>query len=127
MGKLYTTYISNMKHIPKGMLTAIIMRMPPASIMKMEDAIHVPQLSPKKEVLLAYKESEDWDVFVEKFNEQLYTDDETMQYIELLMEGLDHNDVCLVCCEKDASRCHRSLIAEYIKTLGYETEELSNQ
>lgn len=122
--KLYTTYIARMKHIPKGMVTAIIMRMPPASILKMEHAIHAPQLSPKKEVLVAYKESGDWNTFVEKFNDQMYNDEETSAYINLLMEALEQNEVCLVCCEKDANQCHRSLIAKYLEELGYESEEI---
>lgn len=122
--KLYTTYLSNMKKIPEGARVAIIMRMPPASILKMENTIHVEQLSPKKEVLFAYKENNDWNTFVEKFKEQMYNDPETMEYLNLLMEALEYNDVYLVCCEKDANECHRSLIAEYLNSLGYESEEL---
>ena len=122
--KLYTTYLSNMKKIPEGTLTAIIMRMPPASIHKMDNVIHVPQLSPKKEVLYAYRNTKDWNEFIKEFNKQMTEDKETMEYISLLMEGLDNNDVVLVCCEKDSTQCHRSLIANYIKELGYEIEEL---
>lgn len=122
--KLYTTYLSNMKKIPEGTLTAIIMRMPPASIHKMTNVIHIPQLSPKKEVLYAYKNTHEWNTFEEEFNKQMTEDEETMAYINMLMEGLDHNDVAIVCCEKDSNVCHRSLIAKYLNELGYESEEL---
>lgn len=122
--KLYTTYIARMKQIPEDMVTAIIMRMPPASILKIKNAVHVPQLSPKKDVLYAYKESGDWNVFEEKFKDQMYNNEETATYINYLIEALNHNDVCIVCCEKEANQCHRSLIAEYLNELGYESEEL---
>jgi uncharacterized protein YeaO (DUF488 family) len=121
---LYTTYLSKMKHLPEGIMTAIIMRIPPMSIQKMENVFHCPELSPTVKTLKAYKATGDWDTFVEKFKEQMYTDEETMNYINLLMEGLEHNDVAIVCCEKNNKECHRSLIAEYLKELGYNTQEL---
>lgn len=124
MGKLYTTYLSNMKKIPSGTLTAVIMRMPPMSIQKMENVIHVPELSPTVDVLKAYKANGDWDTFVDKFNDQMYNNKETAEYLNFLMEGLDYNDVVIVCCEKDSNQCHRSLIAKYLNDLGYESEEL---
>lgn len=122
--KLYTTYLSNMKNLPQGIVKAIIMRMPPISIQQMKDTVHVPQLSPKIEVLKAYKASGDFKDFEEKFNEQMYNDKETMEYLNLLMEGLDHNEVAIICCEKDPNVCHRSLIAKYLTDLGYKCEEL---
>lgn len=122
--KLYTTYLSKMKHLPPGIVKAIIMRMPPMSIQNIEGTVHVPQLSPKTEVLKAYKANNNFEVFTEKFNEQMYTDPETMEYLEMLMEALEHNEVAIICCEKDTNVCHRSLIAKYLTSLGYQCEEL---
>lgn len=122
--KLYTTYLAKMKHLPEGIVKAIIMRMPPISIQDIPGTIHVPQLSPKTEVLKAYKASNDFDTFTEKFNNQMYNDPETMEYLNMLMEALDHNEVAIICCEKDPNVCHRSLIANYLTSLGYQCEEL---
>lgn len=122
--KLYTTYLSKMKDLPTGIVKAIIMRMPPMSIQNIEGTVHVPQLSPKTEVLKAYKANNNFEVFTEKFNEQMYTDPETMEYLQMLMEALEHNEVALICCEKDPNVCHRSLIAKYLTSLGYKCEEL---
>lgn len=122
--KLYTTYLSKMKDLPTGIVKAIIMRMPPMSIQNIEGTVHVPQLSPKTEVLKAYKANNNFEVFTEKFNEQMYTDPETMEYLQMLMEALEHNEVALICCEKDSNVCHRSLIAKYLTSLGYKCEEL---
>lgn len=124
MNILYTTYLSKMKHLPEGTMTAIIMRMPPMSIQKMENVFHCPELAPTVATLKAYKATGDWETFKEKFKEQMYTNEETMNYINLLMEALDHNDVAIVCCEKNDAECHRSLIAEYLRELGYSTKEL---
>lgn len=124
MYKLYTTYLSKMKELPEGIVKAIIMRMPPISIQNITGTIHVPQLAPKTEVLKAYKANNDFETFTEKFNNQMYTDPETMEYITMLMEALEHNDVAIICCEKDANICHRSLIAKYLTSLGYKCEEL---
>lgn len=122
--KLYTTYLSKMKNLPEGIVKAIIMRMPPISIQDIPGTVHIPQLSPKIDVLKAYKVNNDFEEFTEKFNEQMYTDPETMEYLNLLMEGLEHNEVAIICCEKDPNVCHRSLIAKYLTSLGYQCEEL---
>ena len=122
--KLYTTYLSKMKNLPEGIVKAIIMRMPPISIQDIPGTVHIPQLSPKIDVLKAYKVNNDFEEFTEKFNEQMYTDPETMEYLNLLMEGLEHNEVAIICCEKDPNVCHRSLIAKYLTSLGYKCEEL---
>lgn len=121
---LYTTYIANMKKIPEDTVTAIIMRMPPYSIRDLKYGVHIPQLSPKIEVLNAYKSTGDFATFEEEFNKQMYEDEETKEYLNLLMEALNENDIAIVCCEKDASICHRSLIAKYLNELGYESKEI---
>ena len=45
---------------------------------------------------------------------------------ELLCQRLYQVDktFCLMCCEKDASNCHRRLIADYLIHKGYEVEHL---
>lgn len=124
--KLYTTYNSKIKYIPKDSAVAIIMRFP-TFIPKDTNIVHIPQLSPKTNTLQDYKKTNDWDKFAEEYKEQMYTDPETVAYLNLLMEALDNdNDVYLVCCEKDHTKCHRSLIGEYLQSLGYEWEEFNN-
>lgn len=123
--KLYTTYASNLKNVPKGVVICSIMQMPLA-FMKKEGIVNIPQLAPLTKNLVAYKRGGSWETFEAKFKEQMYSNKDTIDYLILLMEALDEddNDVCLVCCEKDNTYCHRRLIAEYLRDLGYQVEEL---
>lgn len=124
--KLYTTYLSKMKDVPENTMKAIIMRFPPF-IKESDDIFHCPELSPTNEIFSPYLKSKDWDRFELAFKNQLNTNSDTTEFIDLLINALDNpngNNVCLVCCEKDITVCHRRLIAEYLKSLGYEWEEL---
>ena len=124
MYKLYTTYVSNMKKIPQGIMKAIIMRFPLA-IREDPYTKIVTQLSPKSDILLKYKKDKDWEAYTKSINRQMDTDPETIEYLNQLQDCLDNNnDVCLICCEKDYLHCHRSLIGERFKFLGYEWQEL---
>lgn len=124
--KIYTTYLSKMKHAPVNSMKVIIMRFPPF-IEEKDDIIHMPSLSPTNTLFQRYKKSNDWEDFEECFKDQMYNESEIIDTLNLLMSHLDDpdgNDVCLVCCEKDNAVCHRRLIAEYLESLGYEWEEL---
>lgn len=121
--KLYTTYNHKIKDIPNDCSIAIIMRFP-FFISDPEKIAHTPGLSPVTKTLADFKKDKDWNKFESRFKEQMYSDKETMESINLLMEALEHNPVCLVCCEKSNEHCHRRLIAEYLESLGYKWEEL---
>ena len=111
---LYTTYLSNMKNIPKNCLPVIIMRMVPASIIRY-DYLHISDFSPETETLLQYKKDKDWDIFKEKFLLEIENNKNAQKYIEQLIEALSYIDICLICCEKDYEHCHRTLLLEYLK------------
>lgn len=43
---------------------------------------------------------------------------------EIVKDWCNKNDgVCLLCFEKDSKHCHRSIVKEYLKSLGVECEE----
>ena len=130
--KLYTTYISNLKNIPNDIksnsLIAIIMRFP-LFYPKEDNIVLVPELSPNTDIFTEYKKTHNWSVFENKFKEQMFNDDITIGALNNLMAVLDSedgNDVVLVCCEKNNEFCHRRLIGEYLKSLGYEWKELKH-
>lgn len=56
------------------------------------------------------KSGGDWKWFAGAFRERLGSADEALESILALIRGGEV--VCLLCYEADASRCHRSLVAE---------------
>lgn len=126
--KLYTTYLANMKNIPSNCQVAIIMRFPPF-IPKDGNIYHAKELSPKAKLLNKYKTGDiNFEEFKDLLWEQWQSNEEgamdTLKEIEETLENVI--DVCLVCCEKDLDICHRKILGEYFKFLGYEWEEVKN-
>lgn len=73
--------------------------------------IHKPDLSPTKEILNAYKNKEiDWDEYESRYCELLKT-----RKAEILVASEDMNGSCLLCSESTAEKCHRRLLAEYLR------------
>ena len=124
MYKLYTTYLSNMKNIPKSCKIVIIMRFPPF-IPEDSNIYHAIELSPQGKILMDYKDNNDFESFKDKFWEQLNFDKDAQLSLKQIGYALENNnDICLVCCEKDNTNCHRRLLGEFFEFLGYEWEEL---
>jgi uncharacterized protein (DUF488 family) len=72
---------------------------------------HFPYLAPTKEILNAYKKKEiSWDEYERKFNTLMKE-----RRIETKINiNIFHNG-CLLCSEESADKCHRRLVAEYLK------------
>ena len=121
MHKIYTTYFAKLKKLNiENAAKALIMRMPPAAFFNEEDIIHCPQLSPSSDILIKYKKDGDFDSFTKSFKEMLENDEDMKKYINYIIEVIESdegNDVCLICCEKDRNVCHRSILADYIKSI----------
>jgi len=73
--------------------------------------IHLPDLAPTQDILDEYKKNKgDWSVYEEKF---LSLISERKIEENIPREMLDHS--CLLCSEATPDRCHRRLVAEYLK------------
>ena len=71
---------------------------------------YMPELAPTKELLSAYKDGKiDWPGYEQEFN-RIITD----RQIEKLFSTADLNNLCFLCSEKSADKCHRRLAAEYL-------------
>lgn len=124
---LYTTYFSKMKDIPEDCIKLIITRFPPKwlDISNIPNTYLVKGLSPSQELLLKYKENNDWNWYVEKFYEEMEQVQDMKRMLHKLRITLESDkDVCLICYEKDHAKCHRSLIGQYFEEEGVEWEEL---
>ncbi len=75
------------------------------------DYIHLPQLAPTEEILRAYRKKEiTWGDYEERFNELIAS-----RQIEKEFDPGSFNDACLLCSEHEPQKCHRRLVAEYLK------------
>jgi uncharacterized protein (DUF488 family) len=72
-----------------------------------------PEFAPTAELLDRYNKTRDWSMYEVCFN-QLLADHrpEREAHALLMKEG-----ICLLCTEPQADRCHRRLVAEYLRTL----------
>jgi uncharacterized protein (DUF488 family) len=75
------------------------------------DYVHLPELAPTAEILNAYKKQKngDWELYELRFSELMRSRHMENTPREILDGG------CLLCSEEKPDRCHRRLVAEYLK------------
>lgn len=121
---LHTTYFAKMKDIPEDCIKLIITRFPPKwlDIKKHPNTYIVKSLAPSKELLLKYKQNNDWNWYIEEFSKEMLGMTSLLCRLKLAL--LQGKDICLICYEKDCTRCHRSLLGQYFQRFGIEWKEL---
>lgn len=123
--KLYTTYLSKLKTAPENAMKLIIMRFPPISFKMYKNTVHCPELSPDADLLMKYKKDNDFNAFSENYLKCIYNNEKASLAIDNIIDCLDnYNDIVLVCCEKDSSICHRTILAKELEKIGYKYNEL---
>jgi uncharacterized protein (DUF488 family) len=79
---------------------------------------HHPEFAPTDELLDEYKKGHDWSHYEERFNQLLAERDPRGEARALL----EKEAICLLCAEPTADKCHRRLVAEYLRSLAPEVE-----
>jgi len=75
------------------------------------DYSHKPDLAPTKEILDGYKKKTlTWAEYEERFTKVM-----AERRIENLVTPSDLDGACLLCSEPKADKCHRRLVAEYLR------------
>jgi len=75
------------------------------------DYRHEPLLAPTKEILDGYKKKEiGWPEYQKQFNDLLKT-----RKSHTLVSSSELHMACLLCSEPTPDKCHRRLVAEYLK------------
>ena len=73
--------------------------------------VHVPMLAPTADILTEYKKNKnDWQLYEKKFLDLMEE-----RRIENAVKPLELEGACLLCSEHMPERCHRRLVAEYLK------------
>jgi len=126
-GKVYTSYIANIKHIPEGVKKILITRIIPQGLnLISHNLVCFQELSPLKQTLKEYKNKKlTFEEFESKFRKQINNSDMALMTLEIIESYLDEgNDICIICYEKDMKVCHRSIEGRYYLSLGYEWAEI---
>ena len=73
---------------------------------------HIPELAPTKELIKKYRKDKDWSSYQKDFLHLL----ESRPTLKIFSDA-QHSakNICLLCSESKANKCHRRLIAEYLK------------
>lgn len=75
------------------------------------DYVHLPSLAPTQEMLDSYKKSKgEWSVYEREFLGLMRS-----REVEKKVSRDVLGDSCLLCSEDQPHRCHRRLVAEYLK------------
>jgi uncharacterized protein (DUF488 family) len=75
------------------------------------DYVHLPEFAPSKDILDSYHSKNiDWQKYESKFAELLESRNPILR-----IKGLNINHACLLCAEPKPDKCHRRLVADYIK------------
>ncbi|HMV47443.1 MAG TPA: DUF488 domain-containing protein [Blastocatellia bacterium] len=74
---------------------------------------HRPEFAPSDEILDKYKSGADWTGYEDAFNRLLRERQPKQQARELLAKEA----ICLLCAEPTPDKCHRRLVAEYLREL----------
>lgn len=81
---------------------------------------HIIALAPTKEILDNYKKKQiTWAQYENSFNELL--NQRNVNDVVKGSIGMDLDGVCLLCSESTPEKCHRRLVAEYLKSNWHES------
>ncbi len=118
--KIYTTYFANVKNLPKNVIPIAICSKAPDSW----KGLQYKRLAPKWEFFKIWKETHDNDFYIREFTSKvtgkLNACSVMRELISMVPSGYD---IALVCYEKPGDFCHRHLVAEWLTSVGYVTEE----
>lgn len=121
--KIYTTCFTNLKDLPENIIAVAISRTVPYWY----NGYRWSRLSPFESILSDYRRFNNKDRYKKRFT------DEILNQIDLDTLRVEMKDfiqpgctIALVCYERTHKFCHRHLVADWLRGLGYEVEEFHN-
>lgn len=83
------------------------------------DYEHVLDLAPSQELLSSWAKNHDWEAYEAKFNKEA-KERGMLEVVKRLAASPQR--ICLLCSEHKPDKCHRRLVAEWIKSVRPEVE-----
>ena len=74
------------------------------------DYLHLPELAPTQELLDEYRDTKNWPAYERKFLALM-----AERKVDRTLEQATFNGACLLCSESTADKCHRRLVAEFLR------------
>jgi uncharacterized protein YeaO (DUF488 family) len=116
---LWTSYYGNMRNIPKDYFLVATSGAVPDEILAHVDSWNQ-KLAPSKDIFIEYKQTRDWDRYVERFKEERLTH---IDWLEMLCKWEDKanengktlDNIVLLCYEQPIESCHRFILAESVE------------
>ena len=119
---IYTSYFAKLSKLPSNITPIAICGKSP----EWYKGIQYKKLAPKWSFFSIWKETHDNDYYIQHFNEEVLSpinaDDIIHELYSLAGKNQDEN-IVLICYEKPGDFCHRHLVAEWLTSHGYPTEE----
>lgn len=123
---VYTSYYSNIKKLPndKYILVGIS-----ATVPNEVNCLHYKKLAPSYENLMSYKDSKyTFEEYKERYIKEtlsaLIPIGVITEIKQLLGKEAEGKHIVLLCYEKDACNCHRSVVANWLSNAGTVVKEL---
>ena len=115
----------------KGVIYVLVTRYFPRYEDKKNFHLWLKQLAPSKDLLSWYKEQQDgaggrvtdaiWAHYEAKYRNEMWKRASKEMVAVLLLA--QYNTVCLVCLEKDDSRCHRTILHDMLREIADENNQ----
>lgn len=127
-GTLYTSYFARVKQ-GKGFKISVA-RFNPKWLNQGDINEWFRDLAPSVELLNDYKNNKiDWEQYTERYNKSLiegyFTNPRINKTICTIEDLLNNSkDVTIYCYEKPSDNCHRHLIGQYFRKMGFEVKEI---
>ena len=108
-----TSYISLLNKTDG--IRVLVTRHKPQSLKSTDYEVWAQELSPSKELLDTYKAGDlSWEVFEEKFLQELSVSQPAQAKLKELKELAETNEVTLFCYEKKETTCHRKILKDLL-------------
>ena len=112
---IYTTYFSNIRNLPVGVVPISIARSHPA----WWNGLEYKALAPTWDILNVYKRTNDWEAYEESYTATVLRERDVEQTYKELCALAGCENIALVCWEAKGKHCHRHIDAKWFNDAGY--------
>ena len=118
---IYTTYFAKLKKLPDDVVPIAICQWLPEQLRS--SCFHYRELAPDVNTFMEYKHTGDAERFTDSYLRNTLARLDPHYIVPALRKWVGDKDFALVCYEKSSDFCHRHLVADWLRSAGYEVSE----